>query len=166
MQSFDQIINGGFVYVDKTDLVYKLAQGHVCFLGRPRRFGKSLLVSTLENYFLGRKELFKGLAMENLETEWKQYPVFHIDFSVGNYLNDGALEEILSGEIARWERQYGVEQTYDDLGKRFQEVLRAAHEQTGLGCVVLIDEYDKLTHSYLLDIPNNEVREGLLTIDR
>ncbi len=143
MQSFDQIINGGFVYVDKTDLVYKLAQGHVCFLGRPRRFGKSLLVSTLENYFLGRKELFKGLAMENLETEWKQYPVFHIDFSVGNYLNDGALDEILSGEIARWERKYGVEQAYDDFGKRFQAVLRAAHEQTGLGCVVLIDEYDK-----------------------
>ena len=143
MQSFDQIINGGFVYVDKTDLVYKLAQGHVCFLGRPRRFGKSLLVSTLENYFLGRKELFKGLAMENLETEWKQYPVFHIDFSVGNYLNDGALEENLSGEIAGWERQYGIERIYDDLGKRFQAVLRAAHEQTGLGCVVLIDEYDK-----------------------
>lgn len=76
MQSFDQIINGGFVYVDKTDLVYQLAQGHVCFLGRPRRFGKSLLVSTLENYFLGRKELFKGLAMENLEPEWKQFKFY------------------------------------------------------------------------------------------
>ncbi len=143
MQSFDQIIKGGFVYVDKTDLVYQLAQGHVCFLGRPRRFGKSLLVSTLENYFLGRKELFKGLAVESLETEWKQYPVFHIDFSVGNYLNDGALENILSGEIAGWEQQYNVERVYNDLGKRFQAVLHAAHEQTGLGCVVLIDEYDK-----------------------
>ncbi len=158
MQSFDQIINGGFVYVDKTDLVYKLAQGHVCFLGRPRRFGKSLLVSTLEHYFLGRKELFKGLAMENLETEWKQYPVFHIDFSVGNYLNDGALEEILSGEIAEWERQYGVKQTYDDLGKRFQSILRAAHEQTGLGCVVLIDEYDKP----ILDVLDQDFQVELL----
>ena len=143
MQSFDQIINGGFVYVDKTDLVYKLAQGHVCFLGRPRRFGKSLLVSTLENYFLGRKELFKGLAMESLETEWKQYPVFHIDFSVGNYANDGALEEALNAILSDWETRYGIQSVNKDLGLRFQRILRAAHEKTGLGCVVLIDEYDK-----------------------
>ena len=143
MQSFDQIINGGFVYVDKTDLVYKMAQGHVCFLGRPRRFGKSLLVSTLENYFLGRKELFKGLAMESLETEWKQYPVFHIDFSVGNYANDGALEEALNAILSDWENRYGIQSVNKDLGLRFQRILRAAHEKTGLGCVVLIDEYDK-----------------------
>ena len=144
IQSFEQIIQGGFVYVDKTDLVYQLVySGKIYFLGRPRRFGKSLLVSTLEQYFLGNKELFKGLAMDKLETEWKQYPVFHVDFSTGNYLNDGALEEKLSGTISRWETRYGVENTYDDLGLRFQEVLRAAHEKTGLGAVVLIDEYDK-----------------------
>lgn len=144
IQSFEQIIQGGFVYVDKTDLVYQLvSSGKIYFLGRPRRFGKSLLVSTLEQYFLGNKELFKGLAMDKLETEWKQYPVFHVDFSTGNYLNDGALEEKLSGTISRWETRYGVENTYDDLGLRFQEVLRAAHEKTGLGAVVLIDEYDK-----------------------
>lgn len=144
IQSFEQIIQGGFVYVDKTDLVYQLVyRGKIYFLGRPRRFGKSLLVSTLEQYFLGNKELFKGLAMDKLETEWKQYPVFHVDFSTGNYLNDGALEEKLSGTISRWETRYGVENTYDDLGLRFQEVLRAAHEKTGLGAVVLIDEYDK-----------------------
>lgn len=144
IQSFEQIIQGGFVYVDKTDLVYQLvSSGKIYFLGRPRRFGKSLLVSTLEQYFLGNKELFKGLTMDKLETEWKQYPVFHVDFSTGNYLNDGALEEKLSGTISRWETRYGVENTYDDLGLRFQEVLRAAHEKTGLGAVVLIDEYDK-----------------------
>ena len=144
IQSFEQIVQGGFVYVDKTDLVYQLVySGKIYFLGRPRRFGKSLLVSTLEQYFLGNKELFKGLAMDKLETEWKQYPVFHVDFSTGNYLNDGALEEKLSGTISRWETRYGVENTYDDLGLRFQEVLRAAHEKTGLGAVVLIDEYDK-----------------------
>ena len=144
IQSFEQIVQGGFVYVDKTDLVYQLvSSGKIYFLGRPRRFGKSLLVSTLEQYFLGNKELFKGLAMDKLETEWKQYPVFHVDFSTGNYLNDGALEEKLSGTISRWETRYGVENTYDDLGLRFQEVLRAAHEKTGLGAVVLIDEYDK-----------------------
>ena len=144
IQTFDQIINGGFVYVDKTELLYRLANtGKVYFLGRPRRFGKSLLISTLEAYFLGKKELFKGLAIDALEQEWKQYPVFHLDFNTGNYLNDGALEEVLSGEIARWEKLYGVERTYEDLGNRFQQVLHAAHEQTGLGAVVLIDEYDK-----------------------
>ena len=144
IQTFDKIINGGYVYVDKTNLIYRLThEGTVCFLGRPRRFGKSLLLSTLEAYFLGRKELFKGLAIEQLEHEWNQYPVFRLDFNTGNYLNDGALEDILSGEITQWEEQYGVKRIYDDLGKRFQQVLHAAHEKTGLGAVVLIDEYDK-----------------------
>ena len=143
IQTFDKIIEGGFVYVDKTDLVYKLTRGNTFFLGRPRRFGKSLLVSTLECYFKGRKELFKGLAMEKLEPEWKEYPVFHIDFSTGNYLNDGVLEEVLTSCIADWETQYGVTQVGNDLSLRFKKVLHAAHEKTGLGAVVLIDEYDK-----------------------
>ena len=144
IQTFEQIINGDFVYVDKTDLVYRLVtSGKIYFLGRPRRFGKSLLVSTLEQYFRGNKELFKGLAIEKLETEWKQYPVFHIDFSTGNYLNDGALEEVLAEKLSDWETLYEVEKTSDDLGLRFQKVLRAAHQKTGLGSVVLIDEYDK-----------------------
>ena len=144
IQSFEQIIQGGFVYVDKTDLVYQLVySGKIYFLGRPRRFGKSLLVSTLEQYFRGNKELFKGLAIDKLETEWKQYPVFHIDFSTGNYLNDGVLEDVLSDNLTEWEAQYEVVRTSNDLGLRFQKVLRAAHEKTGLGAVVLIDEYDK-----------------------
>ena len=144
IQTFEQIINGGFVYVDKTELVYRLVNnGKVYFLGRPRRFGKSLLLSTLEAYFQGRNELFKGLAIDALEQEWKQYPVFHLDFNTGNYLNDGSLEDVLAGEIKKWEKFYGVEKSYEDLGKRFQQVLHAAHEQTGLGAVVLIDEYDK-----------------------
>ena len=144
IQTFDQIINGGFVYVDKTDLIYRLVtEGAVRFLGRPRRFGKSLLVSTLKEYFRGNKELFKGLAIEKLEKEWKHYPVFHIDFSTGNYLNDGVLEDVLSGNLTEWETLYDVVKTTDDLGLRFQKVLRAAHEKTGLGAVVLIDEYDK-----------------------
>lgn len=143
IQTFDKIIKGGFVYVDKTGLVYQLAKGSVYFLGRPRRFGKSLLVSTLEQYFLGNKEIFKGLAIEKLEKEWKQYPVFHIDFSTGNYLNDGTLEEVLSAYLDKWEKQYSITKKYRDLGLRFSEVLKVAHRQTGLGCVVLIDEYDK-----------------------
>lgn len=143
IQTFDKIIDGGYVYVDKTDLIYQLVQGNIYFLGRPRRFGKSLLVSTLEQYFRGNKELFKGLAIDKLETEWKQYPVFHIDFSTGNYLNDGVLEDVLSDNLTEWEAQYEVSKTSNDLGLRFQKVLRAAHEKTGLGAVVLIDEYDK-----------------------
>ena len=144
IQTFEKVIEGGYVYVDKTDLVYRLVHGgSVYFLGRPRRFGKSLLITTLEAYFQGRKDLFKGLAIDALEQEWKQYPVFHLDFNTGNYLNDGSLEEVLAGEIEKWEKQYGVERSYEDLGKRFQQVLHAAHEQTGLGAVVLIDEYDK-----------------------
>ncbi len=143
IQSFEQLRKGGFVYVDKTALMWKLAQNHICFLGRPRRFGKSLLVSTLEKYFKGQKELFEGLAVEQLETEWKQYPVFRLDFNTGNYLNDGTLEEVLAGEVSKWERLYEVAPRYEDIGKRFQDVLHTAHMKTGLGAVVLIDEYDK-----------------------
>ena len=86
VQSFEQMRNDGYVYVDKTDLVYRLAKGgKIYFLSRPRRFGKSLLVSTIENYFLGRHELFKGLAIDALEKDWLQYPVFHIDFNSSNF---------------------------------------------------------------------------------
>ena len=84
-QTFSTLIEGGYVYVDKTDLVYNLAQKDICFLCRPRRFGKSLLISTLDSYFKGEKDLFKGLKIEELEKEWKQYPVFRIDFSQGNF---------------------------------------------------------------------------------
>ena len=100
IQSFDQLINGGYVYVDKTDLVYSLVtEGKIYFLGRPRRFGKSLLVSTLEHYFLGHKELFKGLKIDSLEKEWLEYPVFHIDFNGIDFTSSGKLEEILEGTV-------------------------------------------------------------------
>ena len=93
VQSFEQMRNDGYVYVDKTDLVYRLAKGgKIYFLSRPRRFGKSLLVSTIENYFLGRHELFKGLAIDALEKDWLQYPVFHIDFNSSNFTEGGVLE--------------------------------------------------------------------------
>ena len=86
IQSFERIIEDGYVYVDKTDLVYQLTQGKIYFLSRPRRFGKSLLISTLENYYLGKKDLFKGLKIDTLEKEWKTYPVFHIDFNGDNFI--------------------------------------------------------------------------------
>ena len=145
MQSFDQIVEGGFVYVDKTELIYNLThEGKIYFLSRPRRFGKSLLISTLEKYFEGRKELFRGLAIERLETDWEVYPVFHVDFNGGNFFNPGELEAILQSYVSRWEKKYGVQPESDvSVGNRFARVLEAAHEQTGRRCVVLIDEYDK-----------------------
>ena len=146
IQSFEQIIEDGYVYVDKTDLVYKLThEGKIYFLSRPRRFGKSLLVSTLKNYYLGHKELFKGLKIDSLEKDWNVHPVFHVDFNGSNFLDEGVLEKRLYAYVRDWERQYGLVSDADslDLGGRFMEVLRAAHEQTGLRAVVLIDEYDK-----------------------
>ena len=157
IQTFQDIINEGYVYVDKTDLVYSLvSEGKIYFLSRPRRFGKSLLISTLGNYFLGRKELFKGLAIEKLETEWKEYPVFHLDFNSDDFKEKDALTSSLDYFVSEGERKYGVERIADlGLGRRFARVLSAAHEQTGLKCVVLIDEYDKP----LLDV----LGSGLMT---
>ena len=146
IQSFDQIIEDGYVYVDKTDLVYKLTQeGKIYFLSRPRRFGKSLLVSTLKNYFLGRKELFKGLAIDKLEKDWNVYPVFHVDFNGSDFTQEGVLEKRLNGYVSDWEKKYGIDSQNNDLdlGGRFIKVLEAAHNQAGRRAVVLIDEYDK-----------------------
>lgn len=157
IQSFDQIIEDGYVYVDKTDLVYRLAtEGKIYFLSRPRRFGKSLLVSTLKNYFLGRKELFKGLKIDALEKDWKVYPVFHIDFNATNYTNPGELERKLSYYISTWADQYSLPERSKTLGlgDLFAEVLRAAHEQSGRRAVVLVDEYDKPVLD-VLDVDKN-----------
>lgn len=102
LQSFRQLREEGYTYVDKTAMVYSLAHnGKVYFLSRPRRFGKSLLVSTLKSYFLGEKELFKGLAIEQLETEWKTYPIFHIDFSGGLYQNSDGLDNLLDNYLSQ-----------------------------------------------------------------
>ncbi len=144
IQSFDQIIEDGYVYVDKTALVYSLVkEGKIYFLSRPRRFGKSLLVSTLKNYFLGRKELFKGLAIDELEKDWLVYPVFHIDFNGRNFLKGETLENVLQGYVSRWEEEFDLENGGLDVGDRFIQLLEKAHEWTGHRAVVLIDEYDK-----------------------
>ena len=146
IQSFDRIIEDGYVYIDKTDMVYSLVhEGSIYFLSRPRRFGKSLLVSTLKNYFLGRKELFKGLKIDSLEKEWKVYPVFHVDFNGSNFTKQGILENRIASYVSDWEKQYSLDagDIETDLGNRFMKVLKAAHEQSGRRAVVLIDEYDK-----------------------
>ena len=144
IQSFPQLIEDGYVYVDKTDLIYSLVkEGKIYFLSRPRRFGKSLLVSTLKCYFEGRKDLFKGLAIDKLEKEWAEYPVFHIDFNSSNFTAPGKLDEIIEGTVSTWEKIYGKSEEFNDMGKRFAYVLSQAHKRHGRRCVVLIDEYDK-----------------------
>ena len=144
IQSFDKMIEGGYVYVDKTALLYRLVKdGTIYFLSRPRRFGKSLLVSTLKCYFQGRKDLFKGLAIEKLESEWAEYPVFHIDFNGTNFTERGKLEDILEGKVSTWEKIYGRTSEFEDIGERFAYVIRQARKRYGKRCVVLIDEYDK-----------------------
>ena len=146
IQSFDRLIEDGFVYVDKTDMIYSLVkEGTIYFLSRPRRFGKSLLVSTLKNYFLGRKELFKGLKIDSLEKEWKVYPVFHMDFNGGNFTCKGALNAMIDDYISGWEKLYDISGVDKEvgLGVRFRHVLSKAHEVSGHRAVVLVDEYDK-----------------------
>ena len=154
IQSFDQIREEGYVYVDKTALLYDLVtNGTIYFLCRPRRFGKSLLVSTLENYFLGKKELFKGLAIDSLEKEWKKHPVFHIDFNGNNFTSPFELKEAIETFISKSEEKYGKDPLAKTYGDRLSYVFEKAHEQTGQRVVVLIDEYDKP----LLDVMNTGI---------
>ena len=148
IQSFEKLRDRNCFYVDKTAYVYRLVHDAApFFLSRPRRFGKSLLLSTLKAYWEGRKDLFKGLAIEALEADspdaWKAYPVFFFDFNGMDYTQDSALENILETHLERWETQYHCEGNQSTLEARFENLLIKAHEQTGLRCVVLVDEYDK-----------------------
>ena len=144
IQDFESIITGDYVYVDKTALIYRLVtEGKIYFLSRPRRFGKSLLVSTLEAYFKGKKELFKGLAIDDLEKNWAEHPVFHISFGGENFIEQGALENKISVALDNWEKLYGKSPIANTFGGRFLYILQAAHQKTGKRAVVLIDEYDK-----------------------
>ena len=144
IQSFETIRRDGYVYVDKTDLVYKLAQGHVCFLSRPRRFGKSLLLSTLKAYFEGRKDLFQNLLLGFLETKWTQYPVLTFDFNGLSRQEKNPLRNYLFSQIVAAEEKYNIiQENTDDLNLRFRRLIPAIHEVTGQRVVVLVDEYDK-----------------------
>lgn len=144
IQTFEKIIGGGYVYVDKTDLVYKLvSSGEYYFLSRPRRFGKSLLTTTLEAYFHGRKELFKGLAIDSLETEWIEYPVFHLDFSGNKYIHENELSSVVNLFLEECESKYDRNLSEVTFGSRFQGVIKRAYEKTGKKVVILVDEYDK-----------------------
>ena len=144
IQSFEDIRRGGYVYVDKTALIYKLAAtGKYYFLSRPRRFGKSLLVSTMEAYFKGKKELFDGLAVASLEKDWTEYPVLHLDLSGVAYNQEEVIAKVLSNALCKWEKEYVSENNSDIPGIRFGNVIEAACRKTGRQVVILVDEYDK-----------------------
>lgn len=144
IQDFEDLQRNGYAYVDKTNFVYKLAdEGKYYFLSRPRRFGKSLFLSTLEAYFQGKKELFEGLAIYDLETEWKKYPIFHIDLNTANFREKDSLYMVLNDYLTTWESKYGARESEATLALRFKGVIARAAEKEGCGVVILIDEYDK-----------------------
>lgn len=144
IQNFEDLRRNGYKYVDKTNFVYKLAdEGKYYFLSRPRRFGKSLFLSTLEAYFQGKKELFEGLAIYDLETEWKKYPIFHIDLNTANFREKDSLYNVLNDYLTGWEDKYGTRNSEVTLALRFKGVIARAAEKEGCGVVILIDEYDK-----------------------
>lgn len=144
IQNFEKLRMDGYVYVDKTHLVYKMATtGSYYFLSRPRRFGKSLLISTLEAYFSGRRDLFTGLAIEKLESEWPVHPILHLDLNTAKYDRPEALLNVLNDTLAYWEQSYGTSPTEVTPELRFKGIVRRACEQTGRRVVILVDEYDK-----------------------
>ena len=144
VQNFESLRKDGYVYIDKTALVHQLAaSGRYYFLSRPRRFGKSLLISTLEAYFQGKRELFEGLAMEKLEKEWVKRPVLHLDLNIGKYDTPDSLDQILDNALSQWEALYGTGIAEATPALRFKGILERVYKQTGERVAILIDEYDK-----------------------
>ena len=144
IQNFESLRKDGYLYIDKTEFVHKLvSEGRYYFLSRPRRFGKSLLISTLEAYFQGKRDLFEGLAIEKLEKEWTARPVLHIDLNIERYNKPENLHDILNYTLCIWEKLYGCDPSETSLSLRFAGIIRRAHEQTGHRVAILVDEYDK-----------------------
>jgi hypothetical protein len=169
IQDFEKLRTGGYVYVDKTAYIYRLAQeGNPYFLGRPRRFGKSLLLSTIKAYFLGKRELFEeaegrqALAIAGLEQDWTEYPVFHIDLNVANYDSPAALDSALGSNLRPLEEQWGRNPEEDTSSARFLGLIQRACENSGRKVAVLVDEYDKPLLE-TMDNPelNEQIRRGL-----
>ena len=144
IQTFERIRKENKLYIDKTEYIYRMTHSGGCyfFLSRPRRFGKSLLVSTFESYFFGKKELFEGLAIEKLEQEWMEYPVLHFDMSGGKHMEKEQLEDYLSNRLEAEERKWGITHTKRGANDRLTELITTAYEISGKQVVVLIDEYD------------------------
>ena len=156
IQNFEKIRNDGYFYVDKTALIYQMVKtGSYYFLSRPRRFGKSLLLSTLEAYFQGKKELFTGLAMEKLEKDWNKHPILHLDLNIEKYDVSESLDNILEKSLVAWEKLYGAEPSERSFSLRFAGIIQRACEKTGQRVVILVDEYDK---PMLQSIGNEELQ--------
>lgn len=157
IQSFEKIRTGGFVYVDKIEPIYSLAaSGQYYFPSRPRRFGKSLLVSTMEAYFSGRKELFEGLAMASLEKDWMSYPVLHLDLTGAAYLSVDELYSKLNSFLSKYEARYEIRTGEHVASVRFENIIDVAYRKTGQKVVILIDEYEK---PIIDNIDNSELME-------
>ena len=165
IQDFEGLINDGYCYVDKTEHIYNLMNsGKYFFLSRPRRFGKSLFLSTLKAFFLGKRELFEGLAIARHEDiTWEKHPVLYVDLNVNNYDSVDVLKIKLDDSLNEWESLYGCVDKSLPLGMRFEKVIRRAYEQTGLKAVILVDEYDK---PLLEAIGNTELQEAFRDILR
>ncbi|WP_428771046.1 ATP-binding protein [Treponema sp. HNW] len=171
VQSFEVIRKDDFIYIDKTELIWKLVnESRVHFLSRPRRFGKSLFLSTLKAYFLGQKELFKGLALETYEEAekdkreiWQEYPVLYLDFNPSKYETREDLESLLNNHLCRWEELYGRKDSENTITERFFGVINRSCEKTGRQVVILIDEYDKpLLQTIWKDENLNEIYRTVL----
>ena len=144
IQNFEKIRNDGYLYIDKTALMYQMVKtGSYYFLSRPRRFGKSLLISTLEAYFQGKKELFTGLAVERLEKDWIKYPILHLDLNIEKYDTPESLDNILEKSLTALEKLYGAEPSERSFSLRFAGIIERACKQAGQRVVILVDEYDK-----------------------
>ncbi len=143
-QDFKSLREGGYLYIDKTAYIKKILDGNkYYFLARPRRFGKSLFLSTLRYFFEGRRELFKGLYIDSTAWDWEPYPVLRLDLNTDKYAETGMLDGVLERYFRDWEKQYDVEVKDADLSQRFSTIIQAAHEKTGRQVVILVDEYDK-----------------------
>lgn len=163
IQTFEKIIKEGYVYVDKTALVYELVTaGQYYFLARPRRFGKSLLLSTIQAYFEGKKELFDGLAMSRLEENWERYPVIRLDFSAYNPQIEGHIEMILDTQLSRYEDIYGIPRPDISHDQRLNRLIYSISQKTGKGVVVLIDEYDAPLTAHIAEPTMFEDRRNIL----
>ena len=171
VQSFHDLRHRGFVYVDKTQYISSLVRGKQYFLSRPRRFGKSLFLSTLQAYFEGRKDLFEGLALERAEVElaarekreaWVKYPVLYLDLNASSYTTILDLEDLLESHLEAWEERYGKERSAKTYSVRFEGVIKRAYEKTGQQVVFLVDEYDKPLLESILDPERYEACRAML----
>ena len=163
IQNFEKLRRDGYLYIDKTAMLYQMVQkGSYYFLSRPRRFGKSLMLSTLEAYFQGKRELFHGLAMESLEKDWVERPVLHMDLNSRQYVNADSLRQEISKHLEIWEKTYSSPYGDRTPEERFYHVIRLAHEQTGHRVAILVDEYDKPLLQAIGNKPLQEELRGIL----